>query len=136
MSSCHSVAPSLVGSAITLLRLSPPNASPASVVSTPAVPAPSPIGMIPDDLACPVIDRRQERLARDGVVGASPAVSSLHFRSRLATIHSRSSGRSRGEAIGEPEPSLMHRQYDRSAREPGLVHHQREVSVLRIGRDL
>ena len=41
---CQSVLPSLVRSAITLLRLSPLKVRPVSVVSTPAVPAPSPIG--------------------------------------------------------------------------------------------
>jgi len=41
---CHNVAPSLVRNAITLPGTSPLKVRPDSVVSTPAAPAPSPMG--------------------------------------------------------------------------------------------
>ena len=44
MGLCHNVAPSLVRKAITLPATSPLKVMPDSVVNTPAVPAPSPMG--------------------------------------------------------------------------------------------
>ena len=77
MASCHSVAPSLVRNAITLPGTSPLNVRPGVGRQHAGRACAIADGMVPNDLSGLVIDGPKERLARNAIVRAGPAVGAV-----------------------------------------------------------